>query len=120
VMVMQVVPYYGSQAEAIVDYRRDIDRFQVGDYTFTSLEGYVVAKLFSEALRMTGPNLTTDSFRAVLDNQVRNMDIGIGTPLSFSIDDRQASHTVWGSQIKPDGSFDVPFLWNPTARIQPN
>jgi len=120
VMVMQVVPYYGSQAEAIVSYRRDIDRFEVGDYTFTSLEGYVVAKLFSDALKMNGPNLTTESFRAVLDNQVRDMDIGIGTPLSFSPSNRQASHTVWGSEILPDGSFRVPFIWNPTARIQSN
>lgn len=120
VMVMQVVPYYGSQAESIVAYRRDIDRFEVGDYTFTSLEGYVVAKLFTDALKMTGPNLTTESFRTVLDNQIRDMDIGIGTPLSFSPSNRQASHTVWGSQIEPDGSFSVPFIWNPTARIQPN
>jgi branched-chain amino acid transport system substrate-binding protein len=120
VMVMQVVPYYGSQAETIVSYRRDIDRFEVGDYTFTSLEGYVVAKLFSDALRLNGPNLTTDSFRAVLDNQIRDMDIGIGTALSFSTSNRQASHTVWGSQIEPDGSFSVPFIWTPTARIQSN
>jgi eukaryotic-like serine/threonine-protein kinase len=120
VMVMQVVPYYGSQAEAIVDYRRDIDRFQVGDYTFTSLEGYIVAKLFTEALLMNGPNLTTQSFRAVLDNQIRDLDIGIGTSLSFSPSSRQASHTVWGSQIEPDGSFSVPFIWDPSSRIRPN
>jgi hypothetical protein len=119
-MVMQVVPYYGSQAQAIVSYRRDIDRYEVGKYTFTSLEGYVVAKLFADALRMNGPNLTTESFRAVLDNQVRDMDIGIGTPLSFSPSNRQASHTVWGSQIQADGSFTVPFIWNPEERIKPN
>jgi substrate-binding family protein len=120
VMVMQVVPYYGSQAEAIVDYRRDMDRFEVGEHSFTSLEGYVVAKLFAEALRMHGPNLTTESFRAVLDSQIRDLDIGIGTPLSFSSLNRQASHTVWGSAIEADGSFSVPFIWDPTARIRPN
>lgn len=120
VMVMQVVPSYGSQAQAIVDYRRDIERFEVGRYTFTSLEGYIVAKLFTDALKMNGPNLTTESFRTVLDNQIRDMDIGIGTPLTFSSLRRQASNTVWGSQIEPDGSFSVPFIWNPTSRIQSN
>jgi ABC-type branched-subunit amino acid transport system substrate-binding protein len=120
VMVMQVVPYYGSQAQAIVDYRRDIDRFQVGEYTFTSLEGYVVAKLFAEALLMNGANLTTESFRTVLDSQVRDLDIGIGTSLNFSPSSRQASHTVWGSSIESDGSFSVPFIWDPTTHIRPN
>jgi hypothetical protein len=120
VMVMQVVPYYGSQAEAIVDYRRDIDTYEVGDYTFTSLEGYIVARLFTTALKMNGPNLTTESFRAVLDSQVRDLDIGIGTTLNFSPSSRQASHTVWGSRIESDGSFSVPFIWDPVARVRPN
>ena len=39
VIVTQVAPYYGTQATGVREYRADIDRFDGGSYTFTSLEG---------------------------------------------------------------------------------
>ena len=35
--------------------------------------------------------------------------------LSFSSTNHQASHTVWGSRIGSDGTFTVPFVWDPDA-----
>jgi hypothetical protein len=119
VLVTQVVPYYESQAEGIKRYRRDLDAYDGGVRTFTSLEGYVGANLFVEALEQTGRRLTTSKLLETLD-QMRGVDLGIGSLLGFSSTDHQASHTVWGSFIQPDGSFEVPFLWDPKNRIQPN
>jgi branched-chain amino acid transport system substrate-binding protein len=120
VMVTQVVPYYDTAAVAVAEYRADIDKFDGGAYTFTSLEGYIAARLFSRALVLNGPTLDTETLRFTLDGSVRDMDIGIGTLLSFSPTNHQASQTVWGSVIQPDGTFRVPYTWNPTQRIMPN
>jgi ABC-type branched-subunit amino acid transport system substrate-binding protein len=111
VLVTQVVPSYDSQAPAVVEYRDDIRALDSGDLTFTSLEGYVVTRLFTRALALNGPLLTSDSFLHTLDTQVTNLDIGIGTPLNFSATNHQASDTVWGTQIGDDGTFSVPFVW---------
>lgn len=120
VMVMQVVPYYGSQAPAVTDYRRHLAEYEGGEETFTSLEGYIVARLFVRALELTGRDLDTERFRSVLDTQIRDLDIGIGPLLSFTPENRQASHTVWGSSLEADGTFSVPFIWDPGSRIRPN
>jgi len=120
VMVTQVVPYYDTEAAGVADYRADINRFDGGAFTFTSLEGYIAARLFAESLVLHGPTLDTEGLRRTLDADVRDLDIGIGTLLSFSPTNHQASQTVWGSVIQADGTFRVPYTWNPTQRIMPN
>jgi branched-chain amino acid transport system substrate-binding protein len=120
VMVTQVVPYYDTESVGVAEYRADIDAFDDGDYTFTSLEGYIAARLFSRALLINGRRLETEAVRSTLDASVHDIDIGIGTLLSFSSTNHQASQTVWGSVIQANGSFRVPFTWNPVDRIRPN
>lgn len=117
VMVTQVVPYYGTQVAAGVDYRQDIEAF--GAPSFTSFEGYIAARLFAEALELHGPQLDSEGFRRTLDN-LSDIDIGIGTRVGFSSTNHQASQTVWGSVIESDGSFSVPFIWNAATGITPN
>jgi hypothetical protein len=119
-MVMQVVPYYGTQAAGVREYRADIDRFDGGSYSFTSLEGYVAARLFARSLLLNGPTVETETVRGTLDTRVMDLDIGMGTLLGFSSTNHQASNTVWGSVIQADGTFRVPFMWNPAQRIMPN
>lgn len=119
VMVTQVVPDYGSQAPCVVNYRDDIRALDSGNPTFTSLEGYIVTRLFTEALLQNGPLLTTDQFVSTLDTKIVDLDIGIGTLLNFSATQHQASTSVWGTQIGSDGSFRVSFLWeNGTITIE--
>jgi branched-chain amino acid transport system substrate-binding protein len=115
VMVTQVVPYYHSETPAVREYREDIADLDGGGYTFTSLEGYLAARLFVAGLELNGPSLTTESLRQTLDSQVRELDIGIGTPMSFGPTDRQASDAIWGTRIESDGSFNVRFSWHPTG-----
>jgi branched-chain amino acid transport system substrate-binding protein len=120
VIVTQVVPNYDSQAAGVVQYREDINDSDGGAYSFTSLEGYIVARLFTTALRLHGSNLTTEGFLQTLDTRVKDLDIGIGTTLNFSSTNHQASSTVWGSHIQDDGSFTVPFIWKRETGIQGN
>ena len=120
VMVTQVVPLYDTESPGVAEYRADIDAFDGRAYSFTSLEGYIAARLFSSALLINGHSVETEALRTTLDGAVRELDIGIGTRLSFSSTNHQASQTVWGSVIQADGSFKVPFTWDPTAHIRPN
>lgn len=119
VLITQVVPSYASEALGIAAYRRDIDRFDGGDYGFTSLEGYLTARLFTQALALC-PELSTESLRNTLDTALTDVDLGIGVKLGFSSVDHQASHTLWGSILRAGGQLDVPFMWTPDTGIRPN
>jgi hypothetical protein len=68
--------------------------------------------LFTEALKLNGPRLSSDDFVHTLDTKVVDLDIGIGTLLNFNATQHQASSTVWGTQIGSDGRFTVSFLWD--------
>lgn len=120
VIVTQVVPAYDAQTRGVQEYRDAIRDYDNGEFTFTSLEGYIVAKLFTTALELNGSGLTTERFVDTLDTQIRDLDIGIGTLLEFTTTDHQACDTVWGSQIEADGSFTVPFVWNQETGIARN
>ena len=119
VMVTEVVPYYHAQAAGITQYRSDIGRLDGGTFSFTSLEGYVAARLFVEALKLTPSPITSAALANTLNTRITNLDIGISTLLSFSATSHQASHTVWGSRLAADGTFTVPFVWDPVNRIVP-
>jgi hypothetical protein len=56
---------------------------------------------------LNGPRLAAETFRLTLDGAVRDPDIDIGTLLSSLPTNHRASHTVWGSVIRPDGTFRV-------------
>jgi len=56
---------------------------------FVSLEGYIAATVFVEALKRAGPNPTTDSVIAALEG-IQGLEIGIGTPVSFGPSEHQA------------------------------
>jgi len=117
VIVTQVVPYYLAESPGVVDYRNAIKRYDNAGYSFTSLEGYVAARLFLDALELTGPGLDPGDFIHTLETRIEKHDLGLGTVLSFSSTNHQASHTVWGSMLNDDGSFTMPFVWTPEGRI---
>jgi ABC-type branched-subunit amino acid transport system substrate-binding protein len=119
VMVTQVVPYYQSQAPGVTAYRTHLAKYEGTAATFTSLEGYIAARLFVEALKAAGSAVTETSLVDALNTKIVNLDIGIGTLLNFSSVNHQACHTVWGSVIGADGKFNVPFIWDPTNGIVP-
>ena len=71
----------------------------------------------TEALTLNGPRLSSDEFVHTLDTRINDLDIGIGTLLNFSATDHQASDTVWGTQVQPDGSFAMRFVWERGSEI---
>ena len=117
VIVTQVVPYYMAESPGVVNYRNAIKHYDNAGFSFTSLEGYAAARLFVDALELNGPGMDCQDFVQTLETKIDKHDLGLGTLLSFSSTNHQASHTVWGSMLNDDGSFSMPFVWTPETRI---
>ena len=92
VMISQVMPPPTANKFAlIVDYQRALRAAGVNDFSYTSLEGYVAARVFVEALRRGGDASREALIRAL--ESLRNVDLG-GFTASFSPDNHNASRFV--------------------------
>ncbi|UUY10360.1 ABC transporter substrate-binding protein [Pseudomonas sp. J452] len=102
VYISQVMPSPHDAAQALVrDYRADIAPAAVG---YTSLEGYVGAAVFVEALRLAGSEPT----RANLSNALEFLraDVG-GFKVEFSPTDHQGSDAVFLTRIQGGKAIPV-------------
>jgi ABC-type branched-subunit amino acid transport system substrate-binding protein len=68
-------------------------------YSFISLEGFVNAKVAVEALRRAGTNPTRASLRQSLES-LRNVDLGIGAPLTFGPERHQGLDSVYFTRVQ--------------------
>src|SRR6202008_3058127 len=111
----QVVPSYDDTSlPGVVEYRtlmerrspavppalRD-DKYTPQTYSFISLEGFINARVIVEALRRAGPNPTRIGLRQALE-PLRNVDIGIGAPLSFGRERHQGLDDVYFTRVEND------------------
>jgi ABC-type branched-subunit amino acid transport system substrate-binding protein len=98
VITAQVVPHPASNASGVLAYREALQRFFPEESpSFVSLEGYIVGALVVAALgrcrRFDGDGLV-----AALEG-LRDLDLGIGAPISFSPSDHDASDRVWATVL---------------------
>ena len=84
-----------SAREAMRDYQRTNKKARVG---FVSMEGYVVAKLFCEAVRSVQGDLSRASFLRAIAEQGR-FDLG-GVELEFGPNDHQGMSNVFLTVIR--------------------
>lgn len=104
VIVTQVVPHFEADLKGVAQFREDLAKYSAGATAgFISLEGYLAARIFVEGVKQAGANPTRESIIDALEG-LNNLDIGIGTPISFSKSNHQASHQVWPTIIK-SGKF---------------
>lgn len=61
------------------------------------------AKVFTEALRRAGPELTRQSFKVAAES-IKDWDPGVGARITFSADDHQGLDKVWLTAVK-DGKW---------------
>jgi ABC-type branched-subunit amino acid transport system substrate-binding protein len=105
VVVAQVVPPYARQSIPVVkEYQAAIEK-QLGkkEFSFTSLEAYICAKVLAEGIRRTGTNLTRESLLKAL-NSINNYDAG-GYVVSFSPTNHNGSKFVELTAISKGGRF---------------
>jgi ABC-type branched-subunit amino acid transport system substrate-binding protein len=105
VVIAQVVPspFGGAAALVVPEYRAASEKL-LGrqEYSFTSLEAYIAAKVTVEAIRRAGPNLTREALMRALDS-MSSYDVG-GYVVSFSPRNHNGSKfvdlTIIGSDLK--------------------
>ena len=105
VIVTQVVPAVDGHSSLVLDYKSALAKYfpgQAPDYV--SLEGYVDANVLIAALQRSGLQLDTEKLVSTLEN-LRDLDIGLGTPVTFSRSDHQGVHKVWGTQLDETGHY---------------
>jgi len=100
VAISQVVPFpWGDRVPVATEHRRAIGDKLV---SFTTLEGYIAAKVFVEGLRRAGRNPTRDSFRDGLE--AGKIDVG-GFGVNFTPTDHNGSKFVDLTMLSRDGKF---------------
>jgi len=105
VIVTQVVPAVAGHSSLVLDYEAALAKYFPGEAPdYVSLEGYVDATVLIAALQRTGSQLDTEKLVATLEN-LRDLDIGLGTPVTFSRSEHQGVHKVWGTQIDANGRY---------------
>jgi len=105
VIVTQVVPVVDGHSSLVLDYKSALAKFFPGEAPdYVSLEGYVTASIMISALKRNGPQLDSEKLVETFEN-LRGLDLGLGTPVSFGRSEHQAVHKVWGSQLDESGHY---------------
>ncbi len=105
VVVTEIVPLPTSKATAALRYQAALEKHAIGEKPgFLTFEGYIVGNILIEALRRAGRELDTERLVAAFED-IRGLDLGIGTPITFGPKEHQGSHKVWGTQLQPDGTW---------------
>jgi ABC-type branched-subunit amino acid transport system substrate-binding protein len=100
VIVTQVVPDFKSDLPIVEELRKYLKQYSPDiEPGFISLETYIVAKIFVEALRSISGEILRESLVESLD-KLSNLDIGLGLNISYSKYQHQAIHKVWPMIIK--------------------
>jgi branched-chain amino acid transport system substrate-binding protein len=103
--ISQVVPFpWNLSARIVKDYQQLLEA-STGkqNFSFTSLEGFIAAKVLVEGLRRTGNDLTREKFINAME-QIRDYDVG-GFTVSFSPTDHSGSKFVELTVIGKDERF---------------
>src|SRR6516225_816531 len=105
VIVTQVVPAVDGHSSLVLDYKSALAKYFPGEAPdYVSLEGYVDASVLIAALQRNGTQLDTERLVGTLES-LRDLDIGLGTPVTFSRSDHQGMHKVWGTQLNETGHY---------------
>ena len=103
VAISQVVPFPWSQKTPLVKEFTVLAAKSKADVNFSSLEGFIVAKVFTEGLKRTGKDLTREKFIAAMEG-MDNVDVG-GFNVGYSPTNRAGSSFVDLTIIGKDQKF---------------
>jgi branched-chain amino acid transport system substrate-binding protein len=105
VIVTQVVPAVDGHSSLVLDYKSALAKYAPGvtpDYV--SLEGFIDANVLIAALQRNGAQLDTERLVTTFES-MRDLDVGLGTPVGFSRSEHQGMHKVWGTQLDANGHY---------------
>ncbi len=104
VAISQVMPFpWGAAVPVVREYQSLMQRAGHKELTFTSIEGFIAAKVFVEGLRRAGRDLTRERLIAALE-KMNDVDVG-GFYVGFTPTNHSASKFVDLTIIARDGKF---------------
>lgn len=105
VIVTQVVPHFASPAPGVARYRQLLARhFPAEQPGFVSLEGYLASRVFAEALRRAGPDLSVEGLVEAAES-IAELDLETGSRIAFGPDRHQGSSQVWGTVLDSAATY---------------
>jgi len=111
VVISQVVPNYQSDSSEVVTSYNKLIKDNGDTPSFTSLEGYIAARVFIAGLELHKGPFTADSIVDSFEG-LPDLGLGIGATSGFSTKNHQYSNSVWGTVLQPDGSFKNLYFWS--------
>jgi branched-chain amino acid transport system substrate-binding protein len=117
VVVSQVVPNYQNDSSDVVTAYNRLIAMSGRQPDFTSLEGYVAARVFIAGLEAHEGPFTPQALVQTFES-LPDLSLGIGASSGFSSTNHQYSNSVWGTTIQPDGSFRNLYFWSEGSAIQ--
>lgn len=104
VHISQVVPFpWGSSAPVVKEYQRIISPDGTDNYNFSSLEGFLAAKVLVEGIRKAGKDLNRESLVSAME-KMGKVDLG-GFTVTYTPNNREGSKFVDLTIISKNGRF---------------
>lgn len=104
VVISQVVPFpFAAKAPIVRDYKQHMQQAGQKDYDFSSLEGYLTAKVLTEGLRRAGKSLTREGLITALES-IHDLNLG-GFTINYSSKSHQGSKFTDLTIIGRGGKF---------------
>jgi ABC-type branched-subunit amino acid transport system substrate-binding protein len=94
-----------NDMKGIAEYEDILKQYFPVTPSSVSFEGFLNAKVLVEGLKRCGTDLTREKFIHALES-IRDLDLGVGVPLSFSASDHQGLKEVY--LVKIDGGEMIP------------
>jgi hypothetical protein len=116
VVVSQVVPNYQSDSSDLVSRYNALLAARGEKGSFTSLEGYISARIFIEGLMAHEGPFTPEALVKTFE-KLPDLALGLGAGAGFSTNHHQYSSSVWGTAIQPDGTFKNLYFWSEGSSI---
>lgn len=117
VYVSQVVPNYQNDTSDIVQAYNRVIASAGASPSFTSLEGYIDAKIFIQGLLAHDGPFTSESLVGAFE-KLPQLSLGLGASAGFSKSNHTYSSSVWGTSIMPSGDFKNLYFWTAGSAIQ--
>ena len=104
-IVTQVVPAINSYATIVLKYKEALAKYFPGESPdYVSFEGYIDGNILAEAVKRVGRDINTEKLIDEFE-RMHDFDLGLGTPVTFSSNEHQGSHKVWGTQLDDTGHY---------------
>ena len=104
VAISQVMPFPFTPKSAIVrEYQQRMNEAKYTDYDYSSIEGFIAAKVLTEGLRRAGRGLSRESFTTALES-LRDLNMG-GFMIGFGPNDHEGSSYTDMSILSQGGRF---------------